>query len=132
MSDESEVHLLHHFCADLPPFQFCSGTRTPNYSGDNQLIIYCLGVLPNFLPGIGLPSLLYVLIPEVFQPGTPLFKERLKWSLSISMVGLVVTSSLQFLPQERCFDWNDALATLIGGGVFLMIHRYIGGSIAAG
>ena len=70
-------------------FNFVQEHARPNYSGDNQLIIYCLGVLPNFLPGIGLPSLLYVLIPEVFQPGTPLFNKRLKWSLSISMAGLI-------------------------------------------
>ena len=114
-------------------FNFVQEHARPNYSGDNQLIIYCLGVLPNFLPGIGLPSLLYVLIPEVFQPGTPLFKERLKWSLSISMVGLIGNEFItNFTPGKGVFDWNDALATLIGGGVFLMIHRYIGGSIAAG
>ena len=95
----------------------------PNY----YLIIYCLGVLPNFLPGIGLPSLFYVLIPEVFQPGTPLFKERLKWSLSISMVGLIGNEFITiFTPGKGVFDWNDALATLIGGGVFdTPLHRFM-------
>ena len=33
----------------------------PNYEAENSLIIYFLGVIPNFLPGIGLPSLFYVL-----------------------------------------------------------------------
>ncbi len=32
----------------------------PNYEGGNDLIIYFLGVIPNFLPGIGLPSMFYV------------------------------------------------------------------------
>ncbi len=40
----------------------------PNYDGSNELIVYLLGVAPNFLPGIGLPALLYVVIPEVFNP----------------------------------------------------------------
>ena len=39
----------------------------PNYEGGNSLIIYFLGIIPNFLPGIGLPSLFYVIIPEVFK-----------------------------------------------------------------
>ena len=36
----------------------------PNYDGANGIIIYLLGVAPNFLPGIGLPALLYVVIPK--------------------------------------------------------------------
>ena len=32
----------------------------PNYEGDNELVVYFLGVAPNFLPGVGLPALLYV------------------------------------------------------------------------
>ena len=39
----------------------------PNYDGANKIIIYLLGVAPNFLPGIGLPALLYVVIPEVLS-----------------------------------------------------------------
>ncbi|MEC8051555.1 MAG: hypothetical protein VX210_12265, partial [Myxococcota bacterium] len=52
-----------------------------NYSGDNQLIIHCLGALSKLLPGIGLPSLLYVLVAEVFRSSTLLFKKRPEWSL---------------------------------------------------
>ena len=47
----------------------------PNYDGANGIIIYLLGVAPNFLPGIGLPALLYVLIPEVSKPNSSLFKK---------------------------------------------------------
>jgi len=39
----------------------------PNYEGENSLIIYFLEVIPNFLPGIGLPSIFYVIIPEIFS-----------------------------------------------------------------
>ena len=42
----------------------------PNYEGDNELVVYFLGVAPNFLPGVGLPALLYVVIPEVFKSHT--------------------------------------------------------------
>ena len=52
------------------------------------MIIYFLGVIPNFLPGIGLPSFFYVTISEVFKPNSFFFKERLKLSIYISMFGL--------------------------------------------
>ena len=43
------------------------------------------------------------------------------------MVGLMGNEFITiFTPGKGVFDWNDALATLIGGGVFLMIHRYKG------
>jgi hypothetical protein len=57
----------------------------PNYDGANGIIIYLLGVAPNFLPGIGLPALLYVVIPEVSKPNSSLFP----------------MSSLQFLHLEE-------------------------------
>ena len=61
----------------------------PNYEGGNGLIIYFLGVIPNFLPGIGLPSMFYVTIPEVFKPNTSIYRNRLKLSIIISMIGLI-------------------------------------------
>jgi hypothetical protein len=57
----------------------------PNYEGGNDLIIYFLGVIPNFLPGIGLPSMFYATIPEIFKPNTSIFRNRLKWSIIIAM-----------------------------------------------
>ena len=36
----------------------------PNYDGGNEVIVYLLGIAPNFLPGVGLPALLYVVIPS--------------------------------------------------------------------
>ena len=61
----------------------------PNYEGGNDLIIYFLGVIPNFLPGIGLPSMFYVTIPEIFKPNTSIYRNRLKLSIIISMIGLI-------------------------------------------
>ena len=47
----------------------------PNYEKKIYLIIYFLGVIPNFLPFIGLPSLFYVTIPEIFKPkGTSIYE----------------------------------------------------------
>ena len=98
----------------------------PNYEGGNNLIIYFLGVIPNFLPGIGLPSLLYVIIPEVFKPNSSFYEERLKLSIYISMFGLICNEFITiFTPGRGVFDWNDIVWTLMGGGVFLIIHRKI-------
>ena len=98
----------------------------PNYEGGNSLIIYFLGVIPNFLPGIGLPSLFYVIIPEVFKPNSLFYKERLKLSIYISMFGLICNEFITiFTPGRGVFDCNDIVWTLMGGGVFLIIHRKI-------
>ena len=98
----------------------------PNYTKGNALIIYFLGVIPNFLPGIGLPSFFYVIIPEVFKPKSFIFKERLKFSIYISMFGLICNEFITILHLVVVFfDWNDIVWTLMGGGVFLIIHRKI-------
>ena len=98
----------------------------PNYEGGNSLIIYFLGIIPNFLPGIGLPSLFYVIIPEVFKSNSLFYKERLKLSIYISMFGLIFNEFVTiFTPGRGVFDWNDIVWTLMGGGVFLIIHRKI-------
>ena len=82
--------------------------------------------MPNFLPGIGLPSLFYVIIPEVFKSNSFFFKEKLKLSIYISMFGLLCNEFITiFTPGRGVFDWNDILWTLIGSGVFLITHRKI-------
>ena len=47
---------------------------------------FFLGVIPNFFPGIGLPSMFYVTIPEIFKPNSSIYRNRLKWSIIISMM----------------------------------------------
>ena len=92
----------------------------PNYDGANGIIIYLLGVAPNFLPGIGLPALLYVVIPEVSKPNSSLFKNRLYWSVGISILGLIANEFITiFTPGRGVFDWNDILWTIIGAGLFI-------------
>ena len=97
----------------------------PNYDGANGIIIYLLGVAPNFLPGIGLPALLYVVIPEVSKPNSSLFKNRLYWSVGISVgisiSGLIANEFITiFTPGRGVFDWNDILWTIIGVGLFTL------------
>ena len=96
----------------------------PNYDGANGIIIYLLGVAPNFLPGIGLPALLYVVIPEVSKSNSSLFKNRLYWSVGISISGLIANEFIIiFTPGRGVFDWNDILWTIIGAGLFILIQR---------
>ena len=98
----------------------------PNYEGDNELVVYFLGVAPNFLPGVGLPALLYVVIPEVFKSHTSLFRNRLYWSVAISITGLVGNEFVTlFTPGQGVFDWNDIVWTIIAAGLFVAIHRAI-------
>ncbi len=96
----------------------------PWYDGGNEIIIYLLGVAPNFLPGIGLPALLYVVIPELSKPNSSLFKNRLNWSVVISITGLIANEFITiFTPGRGVFDWNDILWTLIGAGFFVFIDK---------
>ena len=98
----------------------------PNYEGGNSLIIYFLGVIPNFFPGIGLPSIFYVTIPEIFKPNTSIYRNRLKWSIIISMIGLIGNEFITiYTPGRGVFDWNDIVWTIIGGIVFYFLHRRI-------
>ena len=96
----------------------------PNYDGSDETIVYLLGVAPNFLPGIGLPALLYVVIPEVFNPNTSLSKNRFYWSVAISVAGLVGNEVITIFTHGRSvFDWSDILWILIGTGLFVLIRR---------
>ena len=93
----------------------------PNYDGGNEVIVYLLGIAPNFLPGVGLPALLYVVIPEVTRPESSLFENRLYWSVVISLLGLIGNEFITiFAPGRGVFDWNDILWTIIGVGLFTL------------
>ena len=95
-----------------------------NYDGGNGVIVYLLGIAPNFLPGVGLPALLYVVIPEVTKPQSSLFENRLYWSVGISLLGLIGNEFVTiFAPVRGVFDWNDILWTIIGAGLFVLIHN---------
>ena len=98
----------------------------PNYNGEHRGIIYFLGIAPNFLPAIGLPALLYVIIPELFSPETFIRKNTLGCSIGIAMVGLIGNEFITiYTPGRGVFDWNDILWTLIGGLIFIVIHTLV-------
>ncbi len=71
-------------------------------------------------------SLFYVTIPEIFKPNTSIYRNRLKLSIIISMIGLIGNEFITiYTPGRGVFDWNDVVWTIIGGIVFYFLHRRI-------
>jgi len=98
----------------------------PNYNGEHRGIIYFFFFFPNFLPAIGLPALFYVIIPELFSPGSFIRKNTLGFSIGIAIVGLIGNEFITiYTPGRGVFDWNDILWTLIGGLIFIVIHTLV-------
>ena len=65
----------------------------------------------------------YVTIPEIFKPNTSIYRNRLKWSIIISMIGLIGNEFITiYTPGRGVFDWNDVIWTIIGGIVFYFLH----------
>jgi hypothetical protein len=63
-----------------------------NYSGDNSIIKYLLGVAPNFFPAIGIPALFVVIIPYVLKKKNSeswFYKKKHLFANLISVIGLV-------------------------------------------
>ena len=113
--DEQKILVLHTFRSHIFNIWIVQDYIRPNYEGRNDVIIYFLGVIPNFLPGIGLPSMFYVTIPEIFKPNTSIYRNRLKWSIIISMIGLIGNEFITiYTPGRGVFDWNDIVWTIIG------------------
>ena len=95
----------------------------PNYSGDNSLVKYLLGVAPNFFPAIGIQSLFIMVIPLVLKKKnseTWIYKKRHLSANLFSVIGLVGWEFAQ-LSGKLIFDWNDILWTLIGALSFHFI-----------
>jgi len=95
----------------------------PNYSGDDTIIKYLLGVAPNFFPAIGIPSLFIMVIPLVLKKNnseTWIYKKRHLSANLFSVIGLVGWEFAQ-LSGKLIFDWNDILWTLIGALSFHFI-----------
>jgi hypothetical protein len=95
----------------------------PNYSGDNSIIKYFLGVAPNFFPAIGIPALFVMVIPLVLKKKnseTWIYKKRHLSANLFSVIGLVGWEFAQFSGKLR-FDWNDILWTFIGALLFHFI-----------
>jgi len=124
MDKKTAYYLI--FAISFALFPIVQDYIRPTYQGDNELVVYFLGVAPNFLPGVGLPALLYALIPEVFKSHTSLYRNRLYWSVAISVMGLVANEFVTlFTPGRGVFDWNDIVWSILGAGLFAVIHREI-------
>ena len=74
--------------------------------------------------------LCYIVIPELSKPNSSLFKNRLYWSVGISISGLIANEFITiFTPGRGVFDWNDVLWTLIGAGFFVLIYKRLNRTI---
>ena len=93
----------------------------PNYTGGNLTIIYLLGVAPNFFPGIGIPALFVVLIPQLKRSNKWLNENKHITANIISLIGLISWEFIQATSIKLQFDWNDVLWTFIGAVVFQII-----------
>ena len=70
-----------------------------------------LGVLQ--LPSDYWSRIFYVIIPETFKPNTSIYRNRLKWSTIISMIGLIGNEFITiYTPGRGVFDWNDVVWTV--------------------
>ena len=101
-------------------------TIRPNYSSGNLLIIYFLGVAPNFFPAVGIPALLVILIPVLSKKRSAnkwLTEKRHFTANLISLVGLLTWALVQILTKSGRFDWNDMLWTIIGAFMFQLIWQ---------
>jgi hypothetical protein len=95
----------------------------PNYSGDDSIIKYLLGVAPNFFPAIGIPALFVVIIPYLLNKKNSdswFYKKRHLSANLISIIGLVGWEFAQMSGKLR-FDWHDILWTFLGGFLFHLI-----------
>lgn len=108
-------------------FQYLEDVVRVNDDRSNAVVSYLLGVIPNFLPAVGISALIYVMIPEVWKsPKHPwLTRQRHHTSTVFSVSGLVAWEFVQIAAPYGTFDWHDVLWTLIGGGCFLLLHRLI-------
>lgn len=104
-------------------YQLVQDTIRPNYNGDNEIIMYLLGITPNFLPAIGIPALFIILIPEISKNKTNIWLNKRKHitAIIISLIGLLSWEFVQILTPSGRFDWNDILWTCIGACVFQLI-----------
>jgi hypothetical protein len=111
-------------------YQLVQDYIRPNYTGNSVIIIYLLGVAPNFFPAIGIPSLFVVLLPHL-KPKT----SKNHWFISkrnvianlFSLIGLLSWEFTQTITSKGRFDWNDVIFTFFGAlvfqGLWIVVHN---------
>ncbi len=106
-------------------FQYLEEVIRIDYNNQNNFFTYLLGIIPNFLPAIGMPSIFVVIIKELKEKSTnPFFlKKKHILAILISQIGLIAWEFQQILAPNGTFDWNDILWTIIGGGIFYLIWK---------
>lgn len=75
---------------------------------------WILGVMPNFLPAIVLPTLVF------FRPQVVSYRDYLQMVLTILIV-LVVYEVAQIWMPGRTFDWSDLGASVAGAAVSCLL-----------
>lgn len=106
-------------------FQYLEEVIRIDYNNQNNFFTYLLGIIPNFLPAIGMPSIFVLIIKELKEKSTnPFFlKKKHILAILISQIGLIAWEFQQILAPNGTFDWNDILWTIIGGGIFYLIWK---------
>jgi hypothetical protein len=105
-------------------YTFVQDDLRPNYHGDDALIIYLLGVAPNFFPAMGLPALFVILLPQLKPGNNPWFHGKRQYTANaISLLGLLLWEFAQTAFVKARFDWHDVLWTCIGALVFHAVWR---------
>ena len=106
-------------------FQYLEEVIRIDYNNQNNFFTYLLGIIPNFLPAIGMPSIFVVIIKELKEKSTnPFFlKKKHILAILISQIGLIAWEFQQILAPNGTFDWHDILWTIIGGGIFYLIWK---------
>jgi hypothetical protein len=75
---------------------------------------WIIGVMPNFLPAVVLPALIFIR-PQVVE-----YRDYLQMVL-IMLVALVVYEVTQIWMPSRTFDWADLGASVTGAGVSCLL-----------
>jgi len=96
-----------------------------HYDGSNAMITYVLGVIPNFLPAIGLCAILHVIIPQIVKfskLSLEITRPHLMSMLAGQITLIILEFRQQFIPYET-FDWHDIYWTLFGGILFMLLSH---------
>ena len=120
-TSKSLYYWLALFALCFVAYQQVIDNIRPNYNGNNLTVKYLLGIAPNFFPGIGIPALFVVLIPQMKKANKWLNENKHIIANLISLLGLLTWEFIQTTSKKLYFDWNDVVWTLIGAFVFQLI-----------
>jgi hypothetical protein len=76
----------------------------PHYTGGNSTIKYLLGIAPNFFPGIGIPALFVILLPQMKLRSKWIHEKKHITANLISVTGLLSWEFFQTKTTRGHFD----------------------------